>query len=310
MTKRAAVTGGTGFVGAALIELLLKEGWDVTALARDASKLAGFPAVNIVPGDLYNEAALSELAEGADVFFHLAGVTHAREVSDYYSVNVAGAERAARIAKNAGAKFVHASSMSAHMPGVSPYAKSKFDSEGAVAGAAGDRWVALRLPAIYGPRDMVTLPYFKLIKSGLALEPKTPGPARASILHVDDAAKALLAAAQSEIIASVYEVGDERPDGHPWREIGATLGGVLDRPVRAVRIPRFVIAIYHSLLRTVEGALGRTPSVREGQINEFFHEDWVARDNLLSDACGWRPETPLKEGFAKTARWYQEHDLL
>jgi len=71
-----------------------------------------------------------------------------------------------------------------------------------------------------------------------------------------------------------------------------------------------VIAAYHGLVRAAESALGRTPSVREGQINEFFHADWVARDNLLSAVGPWRPKTPLKEGFAKTACWYQEHGLL
>jgi nucleoside-diphosphate-sugar epimerase len=310
LSKRAAVTGGTGFVGKALIGLLLEDGWSVSALARDPSKLKDAPSLTVIPGDLDNETALATLAKGADVFFHLAGVTHARAREDYHRINVAGAERAARAARAAGVRFIHTSSVSARMPEVSPYAQSKFESERAVANAAGENWLALRLPAIYGPRDSVTLPYFRLVKSGLALEPKTQSPARASILYVDDAAGALVAAAQSGVAGRTLEVGDENAEGHAWAEIGNLLGEVLGRRARAIRVPRPVIAAYHSLLRSVEGAFGRTPSVREGQINEFFHDDWVARDNLLSDACAWRPQTPLKEGFAKTVSWYQEHDLL
>lgn len=310
MSKRAAVTGGTGFVGAALIERLQDDGWSVAALARNRAKLPDNILIDIVEGALDDEAALKNLARGADVFFHLAGVTHARGREDYRNVNVTGATRAARMAREAGARFIHASSLSARRPDVSPYARSKRDSEEAVANAAVENWLALRLPAIYGPRDKATLPYFKLVKAGFALEPKTAAPARASILYVRDAARALIAAAQSDLSGAVLEVGDEEPEGRPWTEIGAILAETLGREARAIRVPRPMIAGYHSLLRSIEGVLGSEPSVREGQINEFFHDDWVARENLLSDACGWRPETPLKEGFAKTVRWYQEHDLL
>ncbi len=305
---KAALTGGTGFVGAALIDLLLQEGWDVAALARDPARLAQADKLRIVKGPLEDETALAALAKDADVFFHLAGLTHAKDREDYERVNVAGAAAAARAAEAAGARLVHASSMSARRPDVSPYAKSKADSERAVAEAGGD-WRALRLPAIYGPRDMVTLPFFKLVKSGLALAPRTAPAARASILYVEDAAAALFAAIGAPQ-GAVYEVGDERPEGWAWSEIGATLGEVLGKRPRAIAVPRPLIAVYHGAVRTVEGALGSAPSVREGQINEFFHPDWVARENLLSTACDWGPKTPLKEGFAKTACWYQEHGLL
>lgn len=308
MKKRAAVTGGTGFVGAALIENLLAEGWSVSALARDPARLNRAADLRVVKGGLDDDTALAALAKDADVFFHLAGVTHARHAEEYARVNVAGAEAAARAASQAGAKLVHASSMSARIPAVSPYARSKFDSEAAVASAK--PWIALRLPAIYGPRDMVTLPFFRLVKAGLALAPRTAPAARASILYVGDAAGALLAAATQAPAGAVYEVGDERPEGWAWTEIGAALGAVLGRRPLALSVPRPAIAAYHGAVRAVEGALSRPPSVREGQINEFFHPDWVARDNLLSAACGWRPRTPLQEGFAKTVRWYQEHDLL
>ncbi|MEZ5892352.1 MAG: NAD(P)-dependent oxidoreductase [Parvularculaceae bacterium] len=302
------MTGGTGFVGAALIEQLLNEGWDVAALARDPARLPAAEKTRVVKGALEDDAAIAELVAGADAVFHLAGLTHARAREDYARVNVEGAARVAKAAAKAGATLIHTSSMSARKPDASPYAQSKFDSEAAVASAGGE-WRALRLPAIYGPRDMVTLPFFKLVKSGFALAPQTNPPARASILYVDDAAGALLAALNAPARA-VYEVGDERAEGFAWTEIAEILGEAMDRRARPIAVPRPVIAAYHGAVRAVENALGRAPSVREGQINEFFHPDWTARDNLLSAACGWRPRTPLQEGFAKTLRWYQEHDLL
>jgi nucleoside-diphosphate-sugar epimerase len=308
---RVAVTGGTGFVGAALITHLLDKGFEVRALARNPDLFDAPKNITVLRGSLEDEAALGALAEGVDVFFNLAGVTHARKLDEYQRTNVDGAVRAARAAAAVGAKFIHISSISARAPEVSPYARSKYDGEAAIRTASGDNpWLALRLPAIYGPGDMVTLPYFKLVKLGLALEPKTPTPAHASIIYVDDAAAAIAEAARAAPPGGVYEVGDERPEGHAWSEIGAILGEQLAKRPRAIRVPRALISVYHNTIIATERAFGRKPSVREGQVNEFFHPDWVARSDLLSDATLWRPTTPLKEGFAKTALWYQKNGLL
>lgn len=307
---RAAVTGGAGFLGAALTNRLLDQGWTVAALARSPKKFAPRSGLDLVEGDLANAGALREISEGADVFFHLAGVTHARRMRDYFVVNVEGAAGAARAAAQGGAMFVHASSLSARAPETSPYARSKRESEAAVADASGvNPWAALRLPAIYGPRDRATLPYFRLVKSGFAPEPRTDPPARASMLFVDDAAGAVVAANDAPA-GAVYEVGDDAPEGRTWSEIGAALGEALGTRARRVRAPRTPIAIYCNMLRAVENATGRPPSLRHGQVNEFFHPDWVARENLFSAASPWRPETSLEEGFAKTVLWYQENGLL
>ncbi|MEQ8935183.1 MAG: NAD(P)-dependent oxidoreductase [Amphiplicatus sp.] len=311
MSRTIAVTGGTGFVGAALIRHLLARGEQVKALARDPQKLSRTDNLITVEGALENEAALARLASGATAFIHCAGLTHARRDADYHAVNVEGAARAASAAAAAGARLVDVSSLSARLPAASPYAASKFDSERAVKEASGgNEWIALRAPAIYGPGDMVTLPYFKLVKAGIAAEPLTRGEARASILYVDDVAEAILAALDEAPSGAVYEVGDDSEDGHSWREIGRILGEVLDTNARPVRVPRAVIAVWHGAARAAAALQGRAASVRTGQINEFFHPDWAARENLLSAATGWRPHTTLKEGFAKTARWYQENGLL
>ena len=307
---RVAITGGTGFVGAATIDHLLAAGHEVVALVRDRSRLNRVDEVEVVEGDLENSAALDRLAANSDIFCHLAGVTHARDDRDFEKVNVAGAVLAAAAAAKAHATFIHVSSLSARIPSVSPYAASKAKSETAVATASGSNpWVALRLPAIYGPGDLVTLPFFKLVRSGFALEPKTDPPARASLVYVDDAAIAIIAA-KDAAPGRVYEVADERADGFAWSEIGTMLAGHYGKSCRSIRVPRPVIAAYHGILRPLEKVLGRAPSVRTGQINEFFHADWVARDNLLNEAISWSPRVPLEEGFAKTARWYQENGLL
>ncbi|MEL6759277.1 MAG: NAD-dependent epimerase/dehydratase family protein [Myxococcota bacterium] len=76
--KRAFVTGGTGFLGSNLIEQLVDQGWNVTALHRtssDVSRLRGF-GISLVEGDLFRPDALAELIpEEVDAVFHVAGNT-------------------------------------------------------------------------------------------------------------------------------------------------------------------------------------------------------------------------------------------
>jgi nucleoside-diphosphate-sugar epimerase len=312
VTRTVALTGGTGFIGQAAIDLLLSKRFRVRALARDPAKLARFKdRIEIVPGALDAAAALEALAAGAEALVHCAGLTHARRDAEYSAVNVEGAANAASAAAASGAIFVHLSSIAARAPFISPYAASKAASEKAVSAASGrNRWIALRAPAIYGPRDRATLPYFRLVKAGFAAEPRSTPEARASLVYVEDIARAVVAAIENPPPGGVYEVGDESAEGRTWREIGATLADVLKVKARRIRAPRGLVAGAGGAVRAVEALLGRAPSLRSGQVAEFYFPDWVARENLFSAATGFKPDTPLQEGFAKTVRWYQENGLL
>ncbi|HEY9637739.1 MAG TPA: hopanoid-associated sugar epimerase [Coleofasciculaceae cyanobacterium] len=73
MAIRAFVTGGTGFIGANLVRLLLQEGYEVRALVRPSSRLDNLQGleVEIVKGDL-NDPDLWQLMVGCQVLFHVA----------------------------------------------------------------------------------------------------------------------------------------------------------------------------------------------------------------------------------------------
>ena len=61
-----AVFGGTGRVGGRFIEYALAEGHTVKALARDASKLAPRPGLEVVQGDVLDAATVASVISGAD----------------------------------------------------------------------------------------------------------------------------------------------------------------------------------------------------------------------------------------------------
>ena len=70
---RAFVTGGTGFVGANLVRLLLQQGYEVTALVRRNSRLDNLKslAIEIVQGEL-NDEDLWQSMSGCQILFHVA----------------------------------------------------------------------------------------------------------------------------------------------------------------------------------------------------------------------------------------------
>src|SRR6202044_1788775 len=71
---RALVTGATGFVGAAVARALLRDGWQVRALARagsDRSNLESLP-LEIAVGDLNDPASLEPAIADCRALFHVA----------------------------------------------------------------------------------------------------------------------------------------------------------------------------------------------------------------------------------------------
>ncbi|MGE0407685.1 MAG: NAD-dependent epimerase/dehydratase family protein [Amphiplicatus sp.] len=310
MTRTVAVTGGTGFLGAAVISALTARGDRVKALARAPGKLPQADNVMAIAGALDDRTALARLAAGTSAIVHCAGLTHARRDDEFDEVNVKGARAAAEAAAQNGSLFIHISSIAARRPDLSPYSASKRRSEDAIAqGSGANPWIVLRAPAMYGPGDAATLPYFRLVKLGLAPEPAMRPAPRASLVYVADAANAILAAIEAPA-RRVYEFGDDVPEGRSWREIGAALAAAMGKKAARLPAPRFILGPCAQIGAQIARVSGAAPMLTPGKIAEFFHPDWVARDNLLSGATAWRPRTPLKEGFAKTVRWYQEHGLL
>ena len=86
---RTFVTGGTGFVGSHLVEALLDRGDQVVCLVRDPKKAAHLftdRQPDPVLGDLTNERALREGCDDAEVVFHLAGATAARDRAEFFDI--------------------------------------------------------------------------------------------------------------------------------------------------------------------------------------------------------------------------------
>jgi dihydroflavonol-4-reductase len=118
VTGPVFVTGGSGFVGGALVARLVEEGRTVRALARSDEGAAALVGVGAEPvrGDLADPVALAEGMRGCDVVFHLAGVNAMcrRDPAPMFRANVEGSANVIRAAAQAGVdRVVHTSSAAA-----------------------------------------------------------------------------------------------------------------------------------------------------------------------------------------------------
>ena len=241
----AVVTGGAGFIGSHMVDLLLDRGYAVRVIDNLAggreSNLAhhaGNPRLAFEKRDVRDLEAGDSLFSGAARVFHFAGigdiVPSIEQPVDYMSVNVMGTVRVLEAARHAGvAKVVFAASSSCYgladvptredhpIAPQYPYALSKYQGEQAVF-----HWHRVyRLPVnvirifnAYGPRVRTTGAYGAVfgvfLRQKLAGAPFTvvgDGSQRRDFVFVTDVADAFLRAAETDIHGGVFNLGSNDP---------------------------------------------------------------------------------------------------
>ena len=203
--KHALVTGGAGFIGSHLVDLILKEGWRVTVVdnfdsfydkaikLRNIERHQNYSNYRLVVTDIRcYEDLKHNLRDAYDIIVHFAGKAGVRPSIQqpiiYQEVNVKGTQNLLELAKALSIRqFVYASSSSVYginpnvpwqeedhvlLP-ISPYASTKVSGEllGHVYSYLyGIRFIALRFFTVYGPRQRQDLAIHKFAKLMLAGE--------------------------------------------------------------------------------------------------------------------------------------------
>lgn len=239
---KTLVTGGAGFIGSHLCELLLSRGHEVAAVDSLAcGRLSNFrsfekqPGFRFVKADIRDRDSLQPAFRDIDWVFHLAGladiVPSIERPADYYGTNVAGTFNVLECAREHGAKcLVYAASSSSYgipdaypTPETSPirpqypYALTKYMGEELVL-----HWaqtyklpaLSLRLFNVYGPRSRTTGAYGAVFGVFLAQKlngkPFTvvgDGKQTRDFTFVTDVAEAFMHAAESGLSGEAMNVG-------------------------------------------------------------------------------------------------------
>jgi nucleoside-diphosphate-sugar epimerase len=326
--KRVLVTGGTGLVGSHVVELLLQRGYAVTCLVRDPNRLRWLTglAVDLAGGDCSRPETLIPAVRDVSIVFHVAGLTKARKVRDYYEVNQIGTRNILQACSryNPGIeKFVLISSLAAAGPSqdgkpvtdtdiprpVSDYGRSKLLAE-EEALAYKDRFpvVILRPSAVYGPRDGDMYELFRWASHGVTLEMRG-GERFLNFCYVEDLARAILLAAEQQTQSgSIYFVAEDRP--YSWSEFRKALlttGGV---KAFNIKIP-LSIAYLIGLASEFSSLFTSRPALTNRQkIREAVQKHWVGDLRKTETELGFRAEHPLQTGLEITWRWYRDHNWL
>ena len=231
MERTCLVTGGSGFVGGRLIELLRRDGWRVRAIGRSSEALKRVQSLGAVPvrADLEDETALRQALQDRTTVFHAAALFKLWGSEDAFNrANVEGTRRLLSVAKSVGVRsFVQIGAAGVVMGdpvpmlGITedaplqirswaPYSSSKAKSERLVreANAPGSfHTVVIRPPLIWG-QGMPMLD--QMIHSIETKQFRWPGDGEQamSTCHVDNVCRAAILAAERGTGGSSYFVSD------------------------------------------------------------------------------------------------------
>ena len=241
----AIVTGGAGFIGSHMVDLLMERDFEVRVVdnlvgGREANLAhhAKSPRLKVEFRDIRDYAAGDALFTGARYVFHFAGigdiVPSIEQPVEYLSSNVQGTVRMLECARHAGAKkFVYAASSScyglAQVPTTEahpispqyPYALSKYLGELAVMHwhqVYGMPANSIRIFNAYGTRSRTSGVYGAVfgvfLRQKLAAQPYTvvgDGTQKRDFIYASDLATAFLRAAETDLSGRVYNVGAGNP---------------------------------------------------------------------------------------------------
>jgi nucleoside-diphosphate-sugar epimerase len=314
---RVLLTGGTGFIGSHLIDLLLSRGAEIFALIRNPEKASAWRGdqFRILPGDLFS---IPPLPRDIDIVFHLAGITKSLRSKEYYTVNQGGTASLFRalLALEARPKVICLSSQAAGGPclngrairesdsprPVTPYGRSKLQGEQeALEFKESFPLVIVRPCAIFGPGDRDFLEYFRLVKRGLIPVPRQRK--LVSLCYVKDLVHALDLCAQTSVDSGeIFNIADPRP--YAWEELGEAAAAALGRRIRRVKIPMSVI-YGASLLSELKNRFTRNAGTFDrNKYRDLAQPAWVIDVEKASQMLSFRPRYTLNMAMQETIAWY------
>lgn len=325
--RTTLVTGGTGFVGAHLVQQLVQRGDRVRVLARassDRSLLAGLDLEWVV-GDLANPVSLEAAVSGCDRVYHCAADYRlfARRPRDMYNINVEGTRSLLKACSRCKVeKVVYTSSVAAlavPKPGrrsdessrtslekvVGHYKRSKFLAQEVALEAARDGLpVVLVNPSTpVGPGDIKPTATGKIVVDFLNGRMPAYVDTGLNLVPVEDVARGHLLAEEHGKVGELYILGHLNLT---LREILEILGHITGLPAPRIRIP-YPIAWAAGLVDTVvEGyLLGRDPQVplegvKMSRKKMFFDGSRAKRE------LGFRPGS-VRAALERAVNWFVEH---
>jgi nucleoside-diphosphate-sugar epimerase len=321
------VTGGSGFLGSWVCELLSKQSHDVRALVRRTSNtkhLKTLSNVTLAEGSVEDARSVDEAAKGVDAVIHCAGLVKARDEDELVRINEGGTRNVAKAAKKHGAKrFVQVSSLEASGPSrdgspvsddqerpITAYGRSKLAGEKAALEVKDAlHVVVLRPGAIYGPRDVEILDAFKSVKRGL-MPTVAGGTAKGSFVWGPDCAAACIRALEADVPSgSTYFVDDGGPAVSQREFLEMVEEALGRRALVRMSLPKGLLKTVAFGVEAYGKASGKAVMLTREKADMLL-QHFVCDSKRTRDELGWKPEVPLRDGVRRAVDWYRANDWL
>jgi dihydroflavonol-4-reductase len=328
MTIKAFITGGTGFIGANLIRLLLDEGYLVKALVRSGSCLKNLEdlEIEIVAGDL-NDRDLDRHLQDCQILFHVAALYSLwqSDRKQLERVNVLGTRNVLAAAKKAKIeRVVYTSSVAAIGVGksgemvnethqssveklVGHYKKSKYfaEQEAIKATQMGQDIVIVNPTAPIGAWDIKPTPTGDIILRFLRRQMPAYVDTGLNFIDVKDVARGHLLALEKGKKGDRYILGHQNLTLRSLLELLAKITG-LEAPQTTVPfwLPLSVAWVEERLL----APLGKPPSipfdgVRMSQKPMYYDVSKAVRELNL-------PQSPIEGAISDAVAWFSERGYI
>jgi nucleoside-diphosphate-sugar epimerase len=327
---RALVTGGGGFLGSAIVRMLLERGDSVVVLARGEYPELIAMGAELKRGDIRDLSAVTGACADVDVIFHVAAKPPPwGRRADYESINVGGTANVVEAAQSEGIPhLVYTSTPSVvvadgdveglderlpyatHFLADYPWSKAQAEQLVLDANGAALACVALRPHLIWGPGDPHFLPRFVAkARSGQLRRIGSADPL-VDTVYVDNAASAHLLAADrlragADIGGKAFFISNGEPIG-VWTMVDRMLAAAGEAPVRG-RVPVWLAEGLAYLFETIHRVfhLAREPRITRFLVHEVTRAHWFDISAARND-LGYEPTVSLEEGLARLEAWCAE----
>lgn len=301
---KVLVTGGTGYLGRALVSELGSRGHEPVVFARHASQ-SGLGAT-LVDGDVRDRAAVGAAMRGCDAVCHAAALVSIwrPDPREFDAVNVDGLRHVVAAARDLGvSRVVYTSSFLALPPAgrdvpvrANDYQRTKVEARRVALDAArsGAPVVCLYPGVIYGPgvRTEGNLVGRLLADHCARRLPGLIGPERTwSFAFVADVAAGHIAALTLPDVRAEYTLGGDNAPQRRVFELLQEATGLGPPP----RIPYPLASMIGVAEQWRARVTGRLPLVTSGTV-EIFRHDWPLDSRAAQADLGYRV-TPLAAGF-------------
>lgn len=309
--EKALVTGGAGFIGSNIVEMLVEQGVDVVVLddlyLGEESNLSNVrDQIEFIEGSVLDVEAVEEAVEGCDTVFHQAARSsspmHKENAAQGARVNVEGFVNVCEAAVDAGAEKIVYASTSSMYGSVSPPHKEDMDLEPVNLYTASKmsremyarcysytekiETTGLRYFSVFGPHEKGKGKYANVVTQFLwkMMDDEKPviwgdGTQERDFVFVKDVARANILAAETgeDLNGEVFNIGRGKP---------VTFNQVVDK-------------LNEALGKSIEAEKIENP-------RDKYVQEHKADNSKAKEVLGWEPEYSFEEGLDKSVKYYRK----